>query len=512
MARIKHSFRNIIFGVGYKLVRTLMPFVIRTIIIHKLGTEYAGLDSLFTSVLQTLSLAELGFGSALCYSMYKPIAEGDSALVSALLNYYRKAYRVIGVIISAIGIMLLPFLPNIVKGGYPEAINIYILYILYLANTVSSYFLFAYSQSLLTANQRSDIVTKIHLLSNMVMYVLQIVVLLTVGNYYIYTLILLIGTLGVNIGANAVARRKFSQYRCAGALEASQKRAISQNVRSLVGHKISGVVLNSADNIVVSAFLGLSFVALYSNYFFVINGVAVILSVCFEAITASVGNSIALESKEKNYRDFLLFSDISDWVIGMCSVCLIGLYQSFIDLWVGEGMLLPAQTMVFFVIYFYVNMIRKITLTYKDAAGMWWADFWKPYVGTIANIVLNVILVQIIGLDGVVLSSVFAMLVISLPWGAWALHKHYFAISQKKYYLKMLYHTVLAVIACGAMYFIGERISIDGVKGLVVRLVISLVVANIVYAAGFAVSKELSGVFGFGKKVLGAVFRRTRNE
>lgn len=502
MERMKQSFSNIIFGVSYKIIRTIMPFVIRTIIIYKLGIEYAGLDSLFVSILQMLSLAELGFGAALTFSMYKPIAERDDILLSSLLHYFQNLYKRIGTIILIIGLAILPFLRLIIKDAYPEDINIYILYLIYLLNTSISYFLYAHSQALLIANQRSDIINKIHLTIDTFMYGLQILILFYWKNYYAYSIVLLLGTIGVNYCSDLLSKKICPCQSSGRLLVSDEKKEIINNVKSLVGHKISGIILNSADNIVISAFLGLAFVTIYSNYFYVINAVAVILSVCFEVITASIGNSIIIESREKNYKDFLILSDICDWIIGLCCVCLIGLYQPFMIIWVGEKLLFSSFTMILFVVYFYFNMIRKMTLTYKDAAGMWWADFWKPYVGSFCNIILNIIMVQIIGINGVVISSVISMSVISLPWGAWALHKYYFQKPLFLYYKKLAYHTLLSAIACTVCYFLTGFIAVKGIEGLFINLIVCMICGNITFVLGMFISKEYVGILYFMKRFI----------
>ena len=160
LAKTKNAVRNIFFGAVFKIITLLGPFIIRTMILWIMGSEYIGLNSLFTSILSFLSLAELGVGSALVYSMYKPIAEDDQDMICALLNLYRKMYRIIGMIILGVGLLLLPFLNKLVKGEAPADVNLYILYLIYLFNTVISYVMFAYKQSLLTAFQRSDIISK----------------------------------------------------------------------------------------------------------------------------------------------------------------------------------------------------------------------------------------------------------------------------------------------------------------------------------------------------------------
>ena len=192
MSRTKNAARNVLFGLINKIIVLLFPFAIRAIIIQTLGSEYLGLNSLFTSILQVLNLAELGFNSAVVYSMYKPIAENDTNTICALMNLYRKIYRIIGIIVVVVGLILLPFLSYLIKGSYPTDINIYILYIIYLFNTGLTYFLFAYKSALLTAHQRSDVISNVQSIAFILQYVIQIIILLKTKNYYMFVIVLFI--------------------------------------------------------------------------------------------------------------------------------------------------------------------------------------------------------------------------------------------------------------------------------------------------------------------------------
>ena len=125
--RTKNASRNIFFGVILKTYQILVPFLMRTAMIYLMGVQYLGLNSLFTSVLQVLNLAELGVGSAMVYSMYKPIAEDDDTTICALMKLYRTYYRVIGLVIAVVGCALTPFIPHLIKSDVPAGINIYIL-------------------------------------------------------------------------------------------------------------------------------------------------------------------------------------------------------------------------------------------------------------------------------------------------------------------------------------------------------------------------------------------------
>ena len=183
MNRTKQSIINSFWSIASKIMAILLPFVARTVMLNVLGIKYLGLGSLFNSIISVLNLAELGVGSAIVYSMYKPIANDDKKTICALMNEYKKIYQIIGLIILTVGLVLTPFLPNLINGEIPNGINLYILYFIYLFNTVFSYWFFAYKSSILNACQRNDIISKVAIFSNVSMYTIQILLLFMTKNY-----------------------------------------------------------------------------------------------------------------------------------------------------------------------------------------------------------------------------------------------------------------------------------------------------------------------------------------
>ena len=199
LSRTKNAVRNIYCGLFNKIITILFPFLIRTVLIKKIGIEYAGLNSLFSSILQVLNLTELGFASAVVYSMYKPIAEDDKDTICALLNFYKRVYFIIGLVILALGTAVMPFLQHLIKGNIPQDINIYVLYSIYLVNTSLSYLLFGYKNSLLNAHQRRDVISNILTITQGLMNICQLLILVTIKNYYLYVLMMPIFTVLNNV-------------------------------------------------------------------------------------------------------------------------------------------------------------------------------------------------------------------------------------------------------------------------------------------------------------------------
>ena len=361
IARTKNTVRNIVFGTILRIVNIFLPFVSRTVILYVLGTQYLGLSSLFGSILSFLCLAELGVGGAMVYTMYKPIAENDTDTIRALLNLYKKIYRIIGTVILVLGLCLLPFLTKIIHGDIPEDTNIYVLYLIYLINAVLSYWLFAYKNALMQAYQRTDLDSKIALFITPVSYIVMLGCLFLTRNYYFYIIWLPIFTILTNILRCVVVNKQFPGLEPKGEVSKELKKSITKKVTALIGTKLNTVVLNAADNIVMSAFLGLTVIAIYGNYYLIMSSIIGFLGICYSAMTAGLGNSLQTETLEKNYKDFEKFSFINSWLVGWCTVCLVCLYQPFMRIWVqDEELMFPFVLVLEFALYFYVYQIRKI--------------------------------------------------------------------------------------------------------------------------------------------------------
>ena len=297
--RTKNASRNILFGVILKLYQIIVPFLMRTAMIYLMGVQYLGLNSLFSSVLQVLNLAELGVGSAMVYSMYKPIAEDDNTMVCALMRLYKIYYRVIGFVIAFIGCILTPFVPKLISGEIPIDINIYVLYLLNLGATVLSYWLYAYKNCILQAYQRTDIISKVSLVTSTIQYFVQLLILWIFKNYYLYVLVMLVMQAFTNVLIAGYAHKLYPQYKPYGNVNENDRKVINRQIRDLCTSKIGTIIYDSADTIVISAFLGLTILAIYQNYFFILNAITGLIAVIFSSCMAGIGNSIIIETKEK---------------------------------------------------------------------------------------------------------------------------------------------------------------------------------------------------------------------
>ena len=488
--RTKNALRNIVWGMIEKISILIFPFITRTILIKTLGAEYLGISSLFTSILQVLSISELGFGSAIVFSMYKPIAENDTNLVSALLNTYRKIYYVIGSIILIAGIVVVPFLPKLIKGELPLGINLYVLYFIYLANTVISYYLFAYKQALFSAYQRNDLISKRASLVSICSSIVQICLLIFFKNYYVYVLVFPLATIATNILNAVLADKMFPDIHCRGHISTDQKKDIKKRIIGLISFKIYSVIFTSVDTIVISAFIGLTPLAIYNNYYYIQSSIVGFLVILTSSITAGVGNKMVTNSKEDNYLDFKRFHYINGWIVSWCAVCLLCLYQPFMKIWVGDELLFSSSTMVLMVLYFFLPRITTLTFTYREAAGLWWEDRFRPIVATVVNLVINIFLVRVIGINGVLISTLMCTIFINVPWGTVILFKNYFKKSPAEYFKQTIFYILITVLAGSVTYGTCSIIPLEGIFGLLSCAVTCCIIPNIIFWMFYHKMKE----------------------
>lgn len=499
--RTRNASRNIIWGIFERMIGVLLPFITRTILIKVLGAEYLGLNSLFTSILQVLSISELGIGTAIVFSMYRPIAEDDNETLCALLNMYRKIYSAIGLIILFAGMAILPFLPRLISGECPAGINVYILYFVYLFNTVISYFLYAYKQAIFSAYQRNDLISKRTAIVSFGSNLLQIGVLLTLKNYYAYVLIIPLATIGTNILNAILANKMFPELKCSGEVSKQTKQDIKKRIIGLMSFKIYNVIFTSVDTIVISSFLGLRPLAIYNNYYYVQSAIIGFLNILTASITAGVGNKMITNDVEENYYDFKKFTFANGWICSWCAVCLVCLYQHFMKCWVGIELVFPFHTMLLMVFYFLLPRITTMTYTYREAAGLWWEDRIRPLVATAVNLSVNIFLVRIIGMDGVIISTLICTIFINVPWGSMVLFKHYFKRKPYEYFGQLLYYITITAISCGATLGICSLLSENGWSFLFVKGVICCVIPNLIFLLFYHRMREFAYMKGLFFKI-----------
>ena len=491
LEKSKNAKRNLISGFINKVITLLLPFMIRTVIIKYMGEEFLGLNGLFTSILQVLNLSELGFSSAVTYSMYKPIAEDDKPAICALLNFYRKVYFIIGLLVLGVGLVLMPFLRFMIKGNVPEGVNIYILYIFYLITTVSSYLLFAYKISLLNGYQRQDVISNTLSITQVLMYISQLAAICFTKNYYIYLALMPICTILNNILNYYKVNKLYPEFKCEGKIRKREISNIKKQVPGLMINKLCYISRNSFDNIFITAFIGLKASAMYGNYYYIMNAIVAVLLVVSNSVLAGVGNSQVMMSVDENYTTMKKMNFIYMWITGFCTISLLCIYQPFMRIWVGETLMFDFSTVVLFAVYFYALEMGVVRGVYADAAGLWWENRYRAIIESIVNLFLNYFLVKLIGVNGIILATLISLVMINFCWGSQIVFRYYFKDAKKmaEYYkFNALFFVITTAIGTVTL-LICSLIHVNKWLDFGVTTLICVLVPNILYFAVFYKTK-----------------------
>lgn len=482
--RTKNAKRNIVNGMVREVLSMVLAFVTRTMVLYILGEQYLGLSGLFTSILNVLNLAELGFNAAVVYFLYRPIAENDHKQICAITAYLRRMYRLIGGVILVAGLAVLPFLPHLISGDHPDSMNIYVLYLIYLINTVFSYWFYAYNSILFTATQRMDIVSKVYLAVSFATKLLQLAVLVLFRNYYLFAILMVIGTVVNNLMLHCIFRRKMSDYVPEGEISGELKRSIGKQMRAIFVAKIGSVARNGCDSIFLSAWFGLSLVASYDNYMYIFNAIMSVVWMVGNSIQASVGNCMVKESLEKNRLNFYKFDFLFSWFVGWCTVCMCCLYQPFVRIWVNgnERLMLSDFNMLLICLYFYITAVCLVQNVYSSAAGLFTQTQNWFALEALGNLVLNAVLGYYFGVSGIIAATMIAILVCNFAARNLVLFKHYFKSSSAEYYRNQLRYFLVMVVGCLGTSRVCSLVGRDDLIGLILKMGICIVVPNGIFA------------------------------
>lgn len=486
-----------------QIVSLIMNFTVRTIFIYTLGMKYLGISGLFSNVLSVLSLAELGLGTVLQYSMYKPMAEHDEEKLLALLTLYKKAYRIIAFVIAAAGLLLIPFLPRLIKGDYPEN-EILIYYLLYLFNTVASYFV-VYKQSLLTADQKMYVASIYQAVIDVFKSVLQVILLFVFHNFLLYLLTDISATILRNILLVIKINRMYPFLRRKEnyQLAAEEKKPIIRNVFAMFHHQVGSRVLTSTDNIVVSSSLGLLIEGIYDNHVLVVNTASTFLNYFYNVLTSEVGNIVATESREKVYRSYCCIYFASFWLYSFCCVCFAVLLEPLMVLWVGGENALGGWVPILLAVQFFIIGIRKTPLIFKEVMGLMWQDRLKPLVEAGINLVISLYLVHRIGVQGVIIGTIVSMISTSLWVEPYVLFKNGFKRPMTDFWKKFYLYLAGFLAIAAAVVFLCGKITLTGLGELIGKGGIILVCFNVLTVLLFFKTMEFKDIFNLAEELAG---------
>lgn len=500
-SRLQMSARNAAWNYISMFISFVLSFASRTVFVYTLGESYLGISGLFGNVLGVLSFAELGIGTAFGFSLYKPVATHDIEKIKSYMHYYKWAYRAIAAVVAVVGILILPLLPYIIHDP-GEIGNIYIYYLVYLFNTVTSYFV-SYRFSLVNAEQKNYIYTIVNMLVSFTTTIVQIISLLLFRNFLVYLLV----AAGFGLFQKIFISLFFDKHypylkdKHYTKLTSDEKSELISKVQALIVHKIGEVSVHQTDNIIISAFVSTRMVGLMSNYILIKSTISGCISALFNSVTGSLGNLIAIESKEYQYTVFKRYRFIGFWLYGFSAIAMAILSTPFITLWLGKRMAVDQVIIFLIMLDFYLIGQRICMNNIKVAAGVFEQDKYIALVQAGVNLVLSIGLVQVIGVSGVYVGTVVQGLFSNIlkPILTYQLM---FGKSSRLYFIdsvKYLLSVALGYISCS--FLAGIVLSEITVIRFVAMMLIVACVPNLIFAAQFHRTDEFRYVVSLIRKI-----------
>ena len=435
-SRSKNSVKNIIYGFGSQMLILLLTFISRTIFINQLGAEYLGVNGLYGNILTVLSLAELGIGNVMIYSLYKPLANRDEKLIRDLLIFYKKLYRNIAIVIFILGIVLVPFLNQIVNTQLSSD-KIILYFMLYLSNSVISYFVI-YKTTLINADQKIYIIKSYNTLFIIIKEISQIIVLIFTNNYTLYLIVLIVTTFLNNFFLSRKADKMypFVGEKTSSTIGKEYIKEITQNIKSMFVYRIGAVIMNNTDNILISVLIGTIFVGYYSNYNLIITSVTMFINIIIQSIFSSIGNLNSENKIEKSYDFFKVLILFFHWLAAFCSISFFLVLNDFIILWIGYSYVLDVKFLFAIVLNFYIQHVINPVWIYRETMGLFNQIKYIMLIAATINIIFSVVLGKLIGLEGILISTAIARLLTTVWFEPYLLYHTKFKKSVAEYWRK----------------------------------------------------------------------------
>lgn len=405
--RTKRAAKNVSITLLCQILYIIVSFVCRTVFTKILGAEYLGINGLFSNILTVLSFVELGIGSAIVYKMYKPLSEKDERSLCIYLNFYKKVYRIIILLITVLGILLIPFLDYLVNAEDID-LNITILYLLYLADTITSY-IYVYKKSLLIADQKNYIIEIYTQIFNIIINIVQIVVLFISHQFILYLIVKIVGGFICNmvLASKVNMDYPFAKKVIKESINKEDELEFKKNIKGLLLGKIASISFDGTDNVFISLFSGVSTVGVLSNYTMILTTSNAIVNKVFYSLTSTVGK-LSVESNSKHVESvFKKIYFVNTLIYGYMFVGMSTLLQKFVtEIWLDEIFHLPTYALELFIIEVCLRGISYPLYMTRTAYGKFYQLQWISALSAVLNIVLDFILGSRYGLAGIILATI----------------------------------------------------------------------------------------------------------
>ena len=500
-SRTQKSVRNIAFSIAYQLVTLFSNFLMKTILIKNLGIQYTGVSALFTDILMVLSVAELGFSTAISYALYRPLHEKDDIRIAKLMRLYQKIYRIVFSVIIAAGIVCLIFLKYIVNNVPDIKENIHIIFIFFVLKTAVSY-LFVYKATLIEANQEKHIVSAIGIVVCVLTTILEAVAITVFKSYIGYLIVMVTMVIVQNVVISLVVNHRYPMLKteCNENLSLPERKEIFKNVRALAIYKISGALQRGVDSVIISAMLGTSLVGFLSYYKMIVNNVDSLFAQVFESIKPSVGNLAASENSERQYTVFKKMCFLSFVIGNFISVSLITLLNPFITLWLGSNYLLGMNIVIMLTADIYIITMVRPYESFRNANALFVQGKYRPAIMVILNIVLSVALANKWGLFGILFATVVARLLTHVWYDPWLIYRKVFHKPFSQYIKMKIFYLSTVILNCALVYAVCNIISFSNHwVEFCSKALLCVFLPNIVLIALFHNNNEFKALYAYAR-------------
>lgn len=486
--RTDKSIKNITYGIVEKIVILLLTFIRRKLFIVYIGVEFLGINGLFTEILGMLSMADLGLGTAMAYSFYKPLAEKDNKKIAALITFYKKLYNYIALAVAVIGIALVPFLKYIVNTD-KDIPHLTLYYLIFLSNTVVSY-LFVYKSSIISADQKGYLISTYSVWVNVGKLVVQAIFLVLTKNYVVYILLDVVATIVNNFIISYNANKYYPYIKKKEMLDKTERKSIISNLKSVFIYKVSSVFMNSTDNTIISMIVGTVWVGYCSNYTTITINISLFVSIIFNAITPSIGNLIVSSKPKQRYAVFSMMQMVSFCLAGIFTTCVCVGINDLIVLWIGKKFIIDDVIILSLLVNFYLGLSLQPLWTYRAGTGLYNQTRYVMLICAVVNIGLSILLGKLMGVSGIYFASFISKILTYVWYEPYILYKQYFNSTSIRYYCSQIFNLILTVICIFITLNITSRIEKITIPNLIIKLLIAGGVSGIIFLIRYVWTKE----------------------
>ena len=509
--RTKKSIINTIVSFGSQFVLILLGFLSRRVLIYNVGVQYLGINGLMSNILTIFSLAESGIGVAIGYALYKPLAENDVEQIKSLMQFFKRTYRALAVGTAVIGMAFYPLLPFFLKDNTAPDANI--VYLMFLFSSVVSY-LWVYKTTLNSSDQNKYLYTIANTVTQILILVLKVLVLYFTRNYILYLSIDIGSTVIKNLIFCRIVDKRYPYLKDKNVrkLNAETRKGLFTNIKALFLGKIGYIVSQCSDNLVISSIVSVTAVGMYSNYTTLISSVSGFVSTFSDGVTASMGNLIASDTKERAYAIYKKIDFINFWLYTFSAICLLCLIEPFVAIWLGESFVLSKGILLLSVLPYYLRGLNSGIDIVKNAAGLYHPDRYVPMCEAFLNMGISLALAPRYGVTGVLLGTLISFLVFSFWTKPYFVYRDVFCVRFSKYVALEGRKIIISILIAMATWYVVSLVSLPNmILNFCVKTAISLAMSNGLLIVIYCKSEEFQYIRALADSVLSR-FLKIRRE